>query len=384
MAWLRWFVTVTTACAVVAGCGGTREVDPSSLDPGPYSTAPRMIPNPQSLPVGTALEGIRMADAVADTSQFGSPLIHLRQAGPISDPASLSAVVGETAARILDRRGWVAGYRATYADAPDGRTPHAELSIMVSRFPIDAAAQSAASVLEVANWEDFDKTIATPLPTRPEIAARYTPGMRKLLLDTAIGPFALHLTLDAAPDGIEKHIGELDAAVDEEHALLQAFTPTPMADIPALPRDPDGLLARMVATDPTAAPPPSPTFAVYGPTGALHDQPATFRRDSLFDAWGVERFAVSGHQRLYRLRDHQAAKDMAAAVIAEVSNREHRIDNDANLPDTQCFQTDPPTVAMPAFACRVVYDAVYTEVRADSATKAQQMAAAQYVLLANR
>lgn len=371
------------ACAVV-GCGGGNDVDLGKLDVGPYSTSARTIPNPPSMQTGTVLEGIRMAEAVADTSQFGSPLSHLWQAGPIPDPAGLSAAVGDTGRRLLERRGWVAGYRATYADAPDDGTSHVQLSITLLRFPDDAAARAVASALEIANWADFGTTIAAPLPTQPGIAARYTPGMGKLLLDTAIGPFVLRLMLEAVPEGIEKRIGELDAAVDEEHKLLQGFTPTPVAEIPELPRDPDGLLARMVATGPAEQPPPSPTFAVYGPTGALRDQPPAFRKDKRYENWGVERLAVSGDQRLYRLRDRQAAKDMAAAFTTESAGREHKALGGPKLPDTQCFQAKSSATDTPAFACRLVYDTVYTEVRADTAVAAQEMAAAQYVLLATR
>ena len=156
---------------------------------------------------------------------------------------------------MLDGLGWVAGYRASYADVPqlpDGGAPpsYLWLSIMLLRFPDNAAAKEAASALEHANWTDFGETVAAPLPKHPEIAARYTPGTGALLLDTPMGPFVLRLMLEAPPDGIEKHIGELDAAIDAEQALLRDFKPTPVAEIPSLPRDPDGLLARMVATDP--------------------------------------------------------------------------------------------------------------------------------------
>ena len=74
--WRRAIVTATAVCTLLAGCGdGADDVDLSKLNVGTYSTAARTIPNPPSLPDGTVREGIRMWDAVADTSQFGSPLI---------------------------------------------------------------------------------------------------------------------------------------------------------------------------------------------------------------------------------------------------------------------------------------------------------------------
>lgn len=381
---------VAAVCTLAAGCGsGGADVDLSKLSVGTYSTAARNIPIETSQADGTALEGIRMSDAVADTSQFGSALNYLWQAGPVPDTASIVPIVGETGKRVLDGLGWVAGYRASYADAPqlpDGGAPPSYLgvSIMLLRFPDDAAAKEAASALELANWTDFGKTVAAPLPTHPEIAARYTPGTGALLLDTPMGPFALRLMLEAPPDGIEKHIGELDAVIDEEQVLLRDFKPTPVAEIPSLPPDPDGLLARMVATNPAKQPPPSPTFAVYGPAGALRDQLPAIRKDKLYEKWGVDRFAVSGNQHLYRLRDNQAAKDMSAEFIAQSSGAEREIEGDPNVPDSRCFQADAPAADADGYACRLVFDNVYTVVRATTASSVKEMTAAQYALLATR
>jgi len=383
-------VVAATVGLLAAGCGNDgADVDLSKLSVGTYSTAARNIPNQPSPDHGTVLEGIRMSDAVADTSQFGSALTYLWQAGPVPDTASIEPTIGETRKRVLDGLGWVAGYRASYADAPqlpDGGAPpsYLGLSIMLLRFPDDAAATEAASALELANWTDFGKTVAAPLPKHPEIAARYTPGTGALLLDTPMGPFVLRLMLEAPPDGIEKRIGELDAVIDKEQALLRDFKPTPVAEIPSLPPDPDGLLARMVATDPAEPPPPSPTFAVYGSTGALRDQLPAIRKDKLYEKWGVDRFAVSGNQHLYRLRDNQAAKDMSAEFIAQSSGTEHEIAGGPNVPGSRCFQADAPAADAPGYTCRLVFDNIYTVVRANTAASVTEMTAAQYALLATR
>ncbi len=371
------------------GCAGTADVDLSKLDTGPYSTAVRAIPNQPSWPNSVVLEGIRMSDAVADTSQFNSSLIYSWRAGPIRDTASSVPVVGEAGKRVLDRLGWVAGYHAHYADhppRPDGSAPPSSvgLSVTLLRFADETAARQAAAALDVANWADVGQTVAAPLPTRPEIAARYTPGSGALLLDTSMGPFVLRLALDAAPEGIERRIGELDAVVDEEHTLLQSFTPTPMDRMRSLPIDPDDLLARMVSTDPAGPPAPSPSFAVVGSTGALRDQPPAMRKDRLYEKWGVDRLAVSGDQRLYRLPDNRAAREMAAAFIAGSAAGEREIDGDPNLPDTRCFQAVTPSADRPAYVCRLVFDDIYTVVRADTADSVKEMAAAQYALLATR
>jgi hypothetical protein len=383
----------TTVSALFAGCSETprspaaSNVDLAKLDVGNYATAPRNISDQPSLPQGTILEGIRMADAVADSSQFDSLLLYLWQADPVPETAKLVPLLGEAGKQVLDQYGWAAAYRASYADRPQlenraAPSVYIGISIMLLRFPDETAARGAASALETTSWKDFGKTVAVPLPKHPEVAARYTPGTGVLLAAAAIGQFVVHLMLEAPAIGIETQVGTLDPVLDAEHALLRDFRPTPVQDIPALPVDPDRLLARMVTTDPANQPPVSSTFAVYGPTGALRDQPPKFRKDKLFEKWGVDRLAVSGDQHLYRLRDHQAAMDMMAAFIDDSSPREHEIEADKNVPDERCFEANTPVPDARNFACRIVFNNFYTQVRADTAISAKQKAAAQYALLA--
>jgi hypothetical protein len=380
---------MATAMALLgSGCGSDDgSVDLGKLSVGTYSTTARMINNQPSQPEGTVLEGIRMSEAVADSSQFNPKLLYLWQADPVPEAASLVPVIGEAGKRVLDERGWLAGYRAAYADQPrqdDGSAPPAYfgLSILLLRFPDDEAARAAASALEVSNWTDLAKTLTVPLPKHPDVIARYTPGTGALLVDTAIGPFVVHLMLDGPAEGIETRVGELDPVLDKERELLQAFKPTPPPEIVALPRDPDGLLARMVNTPPDSQPPPSATFATYGPIGVLRDQLPTIRKDKLYEKWGVDRLAVSGDQHLYRLRDDQAALEMQSEFIAQFSGGEHEVDADPNVPDERCFQADNPIPQVPEFSCRITFDRYYTVVRADTASSASEKAAAQYALLA--
>ena len=381
----RSVVAAAAVCALATSCGGDARIDLSRLDVGTYSTATRTIAEPPSQANGIVLEGIRMSDAVADTSQFGSTLNYLWDAGPIPDTQALVDTIGESGKQLA---GWVAGYHATYADRPRpsraNPPSHVGLSITLLRFADDAAATKAASALEVANWSDLGTTVATPLPRHSEVGARYTPGTGILRVDAPTGPFVLQLRLEAPPDGIEKRIGELDAAYDEEQALLRQFTPTPVDEIDSLPIDPDGILARMVATDPAVSPRPSTAFAVYGPTGALRDQTRAIRADKLYEKWGVEQFAVSGSQLLYKLRDDQAARDMATAVIASSSDVEQEIAGDPTVPNTRCFYAEATAANLRGYTCRMWFGDIFTVVRADTAPSAIHMAAAQYVLLATR
>lgn len=385
----RWALVAAAVTLLAAGCGSDAKgggVDLSTLDVGTYSTAPRTVKDQPSQPEGTLLEGIRMAEAVPDTSQFDSLLLYRWQADPIPDTASLIPAIGDAGKQVLDRYGWLAGYRASYADQPqlpDGSAPPAfiGMSVLLLRFPDDAAASAAAADLEVSSWKDLTITVAVPLPEHPQVIGRYTPGDPILIADSAIGPFVVHLILQTPASGVETHVDILDQVLDAETPLLGSFKPTPAAQIPTLPRDPEGLLARMVSTNP-AGQPPSATFAVYGPVGALRGQPPSVRKDKLYQKWGVDRLAVSADQHLYRLRDHQAALDMMAEFTADSSSREHAIEADPNVPDERCFQANNPAPNTPGFACRIVVDNFYTLVRADTATSAKEKAAAQYVLLA--
>jgi hypothetical protein len=387
----RAAAVATAAVLAAAGCTQTNPTvsheDLSKLDVGTYSTQLRHLRDEPSLPQGTMLEGIRMSDGVADSSQFDSLLLYLWQADPVPDTAGLVQLLGQGGKQVLDQYGWVAGYRAGYADRPQLENREAPsvfigITILLLRFPDDASARGAASALEPISWKDFGKTVPVPLPKHREVIARYTPGTGALIADEAVGPFVVHLILEAPPNGIEARVGSLDPVLDAEHGLLGDFKPTPVSDIPALPVDPDGLLARMVTTDPANQPPVSGTFAVYGPTGGLRDQPPKFRKDKLYEKWGLDRIGVTADQHLYRVRDHQAALDMMGAFIADSSAREHEVEADKNVPDERCFAANNPPPNAPAFACRIVFNNFYTLVRADTAISAKQKAAAQYKLLA--
>jgi hypothetical protein len=378
---LRRVIGAATVAALAAGCA-----HPAKLDVGAFPTTTRAVPSQPSPQEATVLEGIRMAEAVADASQFDPLLLYGWRADPIPDAASLAPLIGEAGKGVLDQHRWLAGYRVGFADRPqlaDGTPPqvYVGLSITLLRFPDDAAARAAAATLDMTNWKDVAKTVAVPLPKHPDVVARYTPGNGTVIADTAIGPFVVHLMIDAPGADAESHIGDLDPVVDAEHHLLQEFRPTPVDEIPTLPRDPDGLLSRMVSTDPTEQALVSEKFAVYGPTGASHFQPPMFRKDRLYDKWGVDRLAVSGFQNLFRVRDHEAAREMLAEVTAEVSNREHEIDADPNVPDERCFQANNPPPNLPPYVCRIVFQNFYTSVRAKTAVSAKQKAAAQYALL---
>jgi hypothetical protein len=379
--------TLITGCSH-APRNSSSGVDLAKLDVGSYSTAPRTVHDQPSPQDGTLLEGIRMAEAVADTSQFEPLLVYRWQADPVPDTASLVPLLSQAGKDVLDRYGWLAGYRVSYADhpqLPNGANPpsYIGLAIMLLRFPDEAAAGGAASALQSSNWKNVNLTVAEPLPKHPDVTARYTPGTGALLADTAIGPFVVHLMLDTPPTDLQTHVTILDEAVDAERTLLANFHPTPPPDIPALPRDPEHLLARMVTSDPAHPPPVSPTFAVYGPVGALRDQLPKIRKDKLYQKWGVDRLAVSGDQHLYRLRDHQAALDMMGELTTEFASLQHEIPADPKMPDEHCFQTNNPSAGMPAFACRIVFNNFYTLLPADTPSSAKQKAAAQYVLLAH-
>ena len=386
---LRQVIAAVGVAVLAAGCANeesaSESIDLAKLDVGSFPTTPRPVPSQPSAQEATLLEGIRMAEAVADSSQFDSMLLYGWRADPIPDAASLLPLLGEAGKGVLDQNGWLAGYRAGFADRPqpaDGAPPQAYvgLSITLLRFPNDEAARAAAAALDVTNWKDLARTIAVPLPKHPEVVARYTPGNGSVLADTAIGPFVVHLMIDAPPPEVAAHVVDLDPVVDAEHKLLQNFLPTPADAIPTLPRDPDGLLSRMVSTDPAHPTPVSARFAVYGPTGALHVQPPTFRKDKLYEKWGVDRLAVAGAQNLYRLRDHKSALEMLGEFTAEASGREHEIDADPNVPGERCFQIN--NSASNAFVCRIVSENFYTSLRADTAISAKQKSAAQYALLA--
>src|SRR5690348_15732093 len=164
----RVAAVATAVLLTAAGCADTKpttaNVDLGKLDVGSYSTQLRKLRNEPSGPQGNLLEGIRMSDGVADSSQFDSLLLYLWQADPVPDTASLVQLLGEGGKQVLDQYGWVAGYRASYADRPQlenrsAPTVFIGISILLLRFPDEESARGAASALEPISWKDFGKTV---------------------------------------------------------------------------------------------------------------------------------------------------------------------------------------------------------------------------------
>ena len=124
--------------------------------------------------------------------------------------------------------------------------------------------------------------------------------------------FVIHVLVTNPTPNLETLTGMVEKTFDQEIPALDRFAPTPVDRIAKLPKDPDGLLGRLVDLSPGTEPVLSDGFATYGANGASSFQNATQIKNGVFEKVGVDRFAYwidlkRGAVAILRARDHDAA-----------------------------------------------------------------------------
>jgi hypothetical protein len=189
---------------------------------------------------------------------------------------------------------------------------------------------------------------------------------------------------------LETLTGMVEKTFDEEILVLDGFAPTPVERISKLPKDPDGLLGRLVDLTPGTEPSLSPTVASYGPNGARQVQNEREMKDRVYENAGVDQAGVwidpqLGGSSLLRARDRDAAIELMDAEVATDPEIDHPVDSVPGLADSQCFAVKPESwKATPGFKfeCYLLYDRYVAATYSGDADDARQRAAAQYSLLA--
>ena len=128
--------------------------------------------------------------------------------------------------------------------------------------------------------------------------------------------------------------------------MLDRFQPTPVDRIAKLPKDPDGLLGRLVDLTPGTEPTLSANVASYGPIGARQVQNAREMKDKAYENAGVDQAGVwidpnLGGSSLLRARDRDAAFKLMDVEIATDPDIDHPVDGVRGLADSKCFALTP-------------------------------------------
>ncbi|MGY1742336.1 MULTISPECIES: DUF7373 family lipoprotein [unclassified Blastococcus] len=233
--------------AALAGCTSTVEgsaapastAAPSTSSSAPETTEPPEpdidVTPPPAPGVGLLLEAHRIASvtALVQTS-FPDRTETCFPSGPATSAAGLEAgyFVADSAAPILERWGFVTAWGQCNQTA-DGT--YATLTLAMELSDPESAAQAAEELVEaqaINGFEPVDVDVdggALLLQDGSDATVQaFVPVGRMVAYVYHEGPAA------SAGDDITRVLGD-------QVTLLEGFTPTPQADVPSLPTDPDGL-----------------------------------------------------------------------------------------------------------------------------------------------
>ncbi|HTI74624.1 MAG TPA: hypothetical protein VL634_06480 [Mycobacterium sp.] len=405
-------MTAGISAVLLAGCGKTvaiappsatsskpPAVDAATLDTGKYLTLPRKLGQVASEEEGRMAEAIRMAEAVADPTGVDPSLVVQTVFGPLitpSDVASNISLTGQAVvAPVLAKYGMVSGRvlmaSNTELDPSGEQKPEQDVKtvmIMLLRFPDAASAKSAAVEMDAADFAVSPENVPVPVTKYPTAHGHWRSTHPSLASTLAHNDFVIHvLVLNPTPN-LETLTGMVEKTFDQEIAVLDKFQPTPVLRIAKLPKDPYGLIGRLVDLTPGTEPSLSTTVASYGPNGARQVENEREMKDKAYETAGVDQAGVwvdpkLGGSSLLRARDHDAAAKLMDVEIATDPDVDHPVDGVKGLAGSKCFALKPEASTEGfKFECYLQYDRYVAGTYSGDEADTRQRAAAQYALLA--
>ncbi len=382
----------TLGAAVLGGCSNTGDApkpaspaDATDLDPANYPTTPRDLGKAGDQ--GIYVEARRMADFVTMPFDVDSKLIDgysydalngvIKSANSLRNALRVS-VPDEAANNFVN------GFTVQRQSA----SPHGQYlqnTVLRYRSPADAsvaADELASNSTKLADLfeEHAPENHRYTIPGRPESRGlAWEASDHNLLIYTAHGPYLLiQQTAAESPDAAADLVVR---TLDKQIPLIDTFKPTPVDEIPDLPLDPTGLLARTVEPAPNRR--DRLVYGHYGPHGSLAFSDDQAADEKLFSETGVTEIVFNGTD-VYHARD-TAGAERIVTEWAEVRGRDwDPADAIPGLDGSRCHQlvNKPGTDdAESTYACLFAVDDYAVDVVAKQKTNLHQMAAAQYLLL---
>lgn len=373
--------TSTVQGAAVKATGGpVPALDFSQLDPGRFPTAPSQPLGVAGDPLlGVVVEGQRMANnvigpwevdpALTASFIFGAAVLPNAQALALIGPVELAAAAG--------RHNFVNAFASARTEKNRKILLHAVL-----RFNDEGAATAAATDMgETAMQQQGADGPAQKLeiPGHPEARAnsytivdRTTGRWNAVRSFTAHGPYVL-MQLAQSTDGADAAAQLVAKAIDLQVPEIDKFRATDPSEFTEISLDPAGLLARTIQLKGRDA-----TFTkntTYEQRGALHFQSDAARSAKLFADTGVDLVAMA-NTNVYQTRDAEGAKGVVDGFYAEVSPTARPANPVNNMPDSRCLGMNGS-----GFYCLATADRYAIEASAPTLLAAQQMTAAQYIML---
>lgn len=400
MRWIRAAAVLLAAALTLAGCGTTvsgapvRTVpDMSGVDVGNFQSTPRTVGNAKNDRQARARESQRLADFVALPAEADPAYVEdawrVRTHIVLDRKTLGNLVINDTFDDVAEDlvAGWVnAGSTGGPAEAPR-RT----LNIAVLMFPDARTAQAVGPALEHDDFTYNADNQPVTIAEHPGTTAHWRPSVSSLGSWTVHDRYVVYIKVvdDTAPPDLSALIGHVDRMLDVQLPLLDTFVPTPAADLPRIPLDPDGLLGRTLPSAPEAPfrPEPDGLYTGRGILTLLLDgtpETLTMLRNNEID------LVAFGNAVVFRSRSAEGSRRLWDEWRLSDSTDPDRkaVDPPAGLADsTECIAQYYGTEGKKTLVghlCMMRVDRYVVQARSKQLPELHQQISAQYALLTGR
>ncbi|WP_433198832.1 DUF7373 family lipoprotein [Nocardia sp. CA-107356] len=384
-------VTVLGGCgATVHGTGVASEIDVRTLDVGTLPTSSPKLASRLSNLGYLRLEAARISDAVLSPHVVDAKYSGGASARAHTDAQSVTYYLADAVIPVLQKHGLVVGFSTGSADdsrpltkAALGTREREGLAVTVLRFSNAADAEAAATELDAVDFGINPENVAVKLPRYASSAAHWRPSVPTLGSTTAHGVFVVSVLADARTTDLNRLIEMTQKYLDAELPELDTFTPSPPDKFNSLRQDPDNLLVRTLHESGVVPEPDGQGEVVYTARGYLNYILDQAGRYPVMQRAGVDRVAMTPSVIVFRTRDDAAAaKFVTESVELDPAVNHRAVDPPDDVPNTSCTQ-DFSASSTAQFRCFVAYRRYVALLLGGRLWETQQMAAAQYALLAN-
>ncbi|WP_148280526.1 DUF7373 family lipoprotein [Nocardia cyriacigeorgica] len=393
-------LTLGISVSLISGCADTSvknpsaEVDISRLDAGNYPTKPQSASSLGSSFAGVNREAARLAEHVPLIMDIDRRLVfnqtnvqgrRYTQQQPPTHREGISTIENFNEAVPGLVVGWGTG-----GQRREERSLGASVNLRLLRFQTAAQATHAFRILPDAYVEKNSESKSIDIPLYSDARSYATPfgsvntwyRRDNYLIYISCAP-GIDPTHDPAPA-----VEMTKKVLDKQLEMLTGYQPTPVEDIPRLPADIDGLLAR---TLPVEQPDQESlaeedVYGVYPVRSGIHLSRRFDLDRQAFEDAGVDLIS-RGDSWVYRAKDDSGAARLVAALIAQVDWQYKPAPSPPGMPGAKCFvknEDDPfVTTFLMAPTCYYTVGRHVAVVEAEQVQALHQKAAAQYLLLAN-
>jgi len=365
--------------------GDVAQVDASTLDTGNFPTTPQPAFSTVGDDfIGRSIEGQRMAEYVINPIEIDPQLTDLKSMSTyvVKDGKSLGNLLPDPIPQAAVDNGMLIGFASTRSTP--GKDNQQSLVNAVFRFPDAASAQKAATDLHVATLNGDSYGTGPAQPGKIDVLPNTLVGNRESSLGlttnafTPYNEYVLYQWTQTPVTQKDWAAQTIAKVVRDQGPMIEKFPATAPGDYANIKLDVDNVLRLTIPTEGTTA---TSQFAVYGPRGASHfdSDPATLLE--AFEATGTTRLAVN-ETNVYLSQTEEGSKDLMDRLGRAFETGEGMTPSmpPANVPGAKCWTVDTPQGV--GTRCLVQHGQYVGESAVlDGEQRAQQLAAAQYLIL---